>query len=507
MQGKDNDDYNDIERNEEKKNKHNETDSTKTNEDTPKDIDSPEKTWKKDYNNYEKRLSKMDKTLNAIMKFLTKLNNGREIDIDKSQSNVTIRNKYNDKLKEKNIRRNEVIKIKEEDIEINDNEKEKDLKSYKSNDSKKSTGDEKSYNKKRLEQSEKIIKNFKNTNFEEMNIVLNNNRRYSNETSNCAPTLKNNAIFNQNMMIMSEDDKKENNNISNISSKENIEETPRENDEKFIDQYQDLEQEDVNGQDHVLESHLKYKKVIKKKSLLSKKFRKKYRKKREESSYSPPNYANRKISQSMLNYSRDVQVEEHGDDELLEKEKKEREKMRDKEREKIRENRKMNDFKYYFDGHIINNKKIRWEVKIKRLSGWFSIGVGERVKTSHSNEKQNHTMIIVDKEYIINKINFLLTNDHCTIMWEGGKNNINKARGSFNIKEGDNLIFIYSPKFNQLKIQKNNSTYVIENIDYYSDQWLVPCAIFSRKNDKAIFRNFHVLADYNNIGNINTPEP
>ena len=39
-------------------------------------------------------------------------------------------------------------------------------------------------------------------------------------------------------------------------------------------------------------------------------------------------------------------------------------------------------------------------------------------------------------------------------MWENEKNNINRAKGSFNIKEGETLLFTYSPKFNNLRIQK-----------------------------------------------------
>ena len=39
-------------------------------------------------------------------------------------------------------------------------------------------------------------------------------------------------------------------------------------------------------------------------------------------------------------------------------------------------------------------------------------------------------------------------------MWGNGKNNIKRAKGSFNIKEEDTLLFAYSPKFNNLKTKK-----------------------------------------------------
>ena len=45
--------------------------------------------------------------------------------------------------------------------------------------------------------------------------------------------------------------------------------------------------------------------------------------------------------------------------------------------------------------------------------------------------------------------------------------------------------------------KKEENFFIIENINYSSNQWLVPCAIYSKKDDKAIFRNFQVLADYN----------
>ena len=456
---------------------------------------------------YENRFSKIDKTLHIIMKMLKTKFNLEDFKI--SQSNVAVHNNTNNNefLQKKTSRneKNEVIRIKEEDTEINDSdEKEKDVNSNESNDSKKSTGDEKSYKKGRKDEIKNTNKTYNHNSFEN-NINSNIHKKYSIEANNCAPTLKNSAIINSNLINNIQNGKEKVKSVSKINKGELTKEKKH---EKFIEQYTDIEQEQQkekeklqNKEKEKEESPSKYKEAIKKKSFLSKNFKKKYKKKKEESSYSPPNYATRKVSQSMINYSKEVEYEEQCDEDLLEKEKREREKIRDKEREKVKENKKIVDFKYYFDGHIINNKKIRWEVKIKQLSGWFSIGIGERTKTSQTNEKQNHTVVIVDKEYITNKINFLLTNDHCTIMWGDGKNNINRAKGSFNIKEGDTLLFTYSPKFNNLKIQKNNSTYVIENIDYYSDQWLVPCAIFSRKNDKAIFKNFHVLADYNNKNN------
>ena len=71
-----------------------------------------------------------------------------------------------------------------------------------------------------------------------------------------------------------------------------------------------------------------------------------------------------------------------------------------------------------------------------------------------------------------------------------------KIKGSLPIREGDNLTFIYSPKYGQLKIQKSIYSFIIEEVYYNNNEWLVPVAIFSNTQDKAVFRNFHILADY-----------
>ena len=71
-----------------------------------------------------------------------------------------------------------------------------------------------------------------------------------------------------------------------------------------------------------------------------------------------------------------------------------------------------------------------------------------------------------------------------------------KVKGSFLIKEGDNLTFIYSPKFGQLKVKKSISSITIDNVIYNKNEWIVPFAVFSNKHDKAVFRNFQVLKDY-----------
>ena len=122
--------------------------------------------------------------------------------------------------------------------------------------------------------------------------------------------------------------------------------------------------------------------------------------------------------------------------------------------------------------------------------------LGERKKINNNNEKQNTEILIDQQNNIKNKILFLLTNDHCIILWKHKNMTYRKIKGSLPIREGDNLTFIYSPKYGQLKIQKSIYSFIIDEVYYNNNEWLVPVAIFSNTQDKAVFRNFHILADY-----------
>lgn len=221
--------------------------------------------------------------------------------------------------------------------------------------------------------------------------------------------------------------------------------------------------------------------------------------------------AKKRISQSMRNYAshsesedsdysynEEVKNEDDWYDPKTENKKKNKKPKSNKEKQKKY-------FRYFFDGHIINNKKAKWEVQIKQLTGWFSLGISERKKTSKS-EKLAQIMMTVERDFIVHQTNYLITNDQCSISWEDGENKVNENLDNFKIKDGDNLVIMYSPKFKQLKIQKTNGnnnisnendTYIIDNINYYNNGWLVPCMVFSKVEDKASIKNFHILADYN----------
>lgn len=158
----------------------------------------------------------------------------------------------------------------------------------------------------------------------------------------------------------------------------------------------------------------------------------------------------------------------------------------------------INEFKYYYDGHVLNSKKISWDVFLKKATGWFGIGLAEKEKLSENMEdiQPEEKILNVDEKNNKTKTDFLLDNEHNINVWKQGNisRTINKSSPSF--KEGDILTFIYSPKFNQLKIQKGKTCFTFEDINYNTEQLLVPCIVFSNRENRAIFKNFKVLADY-----------
>lgn len=168
------------------------------------------------------------------------------------------------------------------------------------------------------------------------------------------------------------------------------------------------------------------------------------------------------------------------------------------------------DFKVYRDTHILNHKKIRWEILLKRLTGFCALGIsGKRPEdlgtvildneTEKEEEKIEEEIIPLPNIDCITNIGYmeyLLTNKQNTIIWKNG-NNVKKNNSNLPVlKEGDNLIFIYCPKFSQLKIQKGDYIFIFENVGNKPRQLLNPFIIFENKNDKAVFHNFQVLAEY-----------
>ena len=129
---------------------------------------------------------------------------------------------------------------------------------------------------------------------------------------------------------------------------------------------------------------------------------------------------------------------------------------------------------------VLNDKKVQWEVKLKKISGWFAIGVSENYDCS---EEQNNVTG--------NNTNFYLSNENITNFKDNKRVNIN-----YHLKEGDNLICLYSPKFRQLKIRKGDEEFLLENVKTKSGRPLVPSAFFENACDQVIFHNFKILAEY-----------
>ena len=168
------------------------------------------------------------------------------------------------------------------------------------------------------------------------------------------------------------------------------------------------------------------------------------------------------------------------------------------------------DFKFCRDSHILNNKKIRWEILLKRLTGYVALGISGKKPEEHTtvildndndnNEKVEEEIIpMANNDGILasSNMNFLLTNEKNTIIWKNGSNYKKTNSDLPVLKEGDNLTLIYCPKFSQLKIQKGDYIFIFENVGNKTRQLLNPCVIFGNKNDKALFHNFQILAEYN----------
>ena len=170
---------------------------------------------------------------------------------------------------------------------------------------------------------------------------------------------------------------------------------------------------------------------------------------------------------------------------------------------------KTNDYKFCRDSHILNNKKIRWEILLKKLTGYVALGIsGKRpeeqttviLDNDDNNDKVEEEIIpMANNDGILSSQNmhFLLTNEKNTIIWKNGSNYKKTNSDLPLLKEGDNLTLIYCPKFSQLKIQKGDYIFIFENVGSKTRQLLSPSVIFANKNDRAVFHNFQVLAEYN----------
>lgn len=166
-----------------------------------------------------------------------------------------------------------------------------------------------------------------------------------------------------------------------------------------------------------------------------------------------------------------------------------------------------NDYKFCLDLRVLNNKKVRWEIFLKKLSGYVALGISGKksdeqtsvILDDYNNEKINEEIIpmINSNDLLLSSnIYYLLTNEHDIIIWKNGSNYKKSNNDLPILKEGDNLIIIYCPKFAQLKIQKGDYIFIFENVGNKVRQLLHPCVIFGNKDDKAVFHNFQVLAEY-----------
>ena len=184
-------------------------------------------------------------------------------------------------------------------------------------------------------------------------------------------------------------------------------------------------------------------------------------------------------------------------EEIIEDSKKSEQKSEEKLNEKLKTNEKTktekeDEVKFYYENQVLNNKKTKWDVEIKKAKGLVCVGIGERKK----GENLSPVELNVKKSEKNSKLFYGIDNEKGTYSWENATVVEKKdVKGVPFLKEGDVLNFIYNPKFKQLKISKNKFCYLIENLEYKNDDYLVPCAQLGDK-DKVYFKNFEVLADY-----------
>jgi len=136
-----------------------------------------------------------------------------------------------------------------------------------------------------------------------------------------------------------------------------------------------------------------------------------------------------------------------------------------------------------YSDKVLNDKKVQWEVELKKITGWFAIGISENL--GYDINSNNKNLLEYNDKYF-------LSNDKIF-------NNINdnkRVKMNYDLKQGDKLICVYSPKFKQLKIKNGNNEYLIDNVEAKLGKPLVPTAFFENKSDQVIFQNFKVLADY-----------
>ena len=127
----------------------------------------------------------------------------------------------------------------------------------------------------------------------------------------------------------------------------------------------------------------------------------------------------------------------------------------------------MNDYKICRDAHVLNNKKIIWEIILKKLKGFVALGIsGKRPEEqgtvildndNENNEKIEEEIIkLENNDSILSSPNmqFLLTNEKSAIILKNGGNYKKTNNDLPVLKEGDSLTLVW--KKIDIKITKIN---------------------------------------------------
>ena len=115
----------------------------------------------------------------------------------------------------------------------------------------------------------------------------------------------------------------------------------------------------------------------------------------------------------------------------------------------------MNDYKICRDAHVLNNKKIIWEIILKKLKGFVALGIsGKRPEEqgtvildndNGNNEKiEEENIKLENNDSILSSPNmqFLLTNEKSAIILKNGGNYKKTNNDLPVLKEGDSLTLI-----------------------------------------------------------------
>lgn len=143
-------------------------------------------------------------------------------------------------------------------------------------------------------------------------------------------------------------------------------------------------------------------------------------------------------------------------------------------------------YSYVFYNEVLNNKKIKWKVRLTKISGWVAIGIcyKEVAKMKYSNKSIN-----IQNPY--NHGSFLVTSDNTLINCINYDQNNMYYKCSPSLKEGNIINCFFSSTQGELVVSHFDEYVCLSQIESSNKNFtLVPCAIVSDLSDIIEFENF-----------------